>query len=96
MESCIATGRPIKVGIEIREDSHDRVKIRISDSGPGIAKKEMKNLFVPFYTSKQSGSGLGLFVSRRLIEEMCGSLQIQNLPDSSGLMATVELPKNVT
>ncbi|MFZ2196991.1 MAG: HAMP domain-containing sensor histidine kinase [Thermodesulfovibrionales bacterium] len=96
VESCIATGRPIKVGIEIREDSHDRVKILISDSGPGIAKKDMKNLFVPFYTSKQSGSGLGLFVSRRLTEEMSGSLQIQNLPDNSGLMATVELPKNVT
>ena len=55
----------------------DRVNIAVSDNGPGINPKELKNIFEPFYTTKTKGSGLGLFHTRKLIEAMGGMINIK-------------------
>src|SRR3972149_6793553 len=47
--------------------SHGRVRIVVSDDGPGIREAGLKRLFEPFFTTKQSGTGLGLSLSRKLI-----------------------------
>jgi two-component system, LuxR family, sensor kinase FixL len=46
----------------------DQVEITVSDEGPGIPEPELEKIFVPFYTTKKQGTGLGLSVSKRIIE----------------------------
>lgn len=64
--------------------------IHILDSGSGILDTE--NLFVPFYTTKPTGSGIGLLLSRQIVEGHGGTLQIQNRPDSIGCQVKIRLP----
>jgi signal transduction histidine kinase len=61
--------------IELKMEQRGRkIIISVEDNGPGMDKKQLKNIFEPFYTTKTTGSGLGLFHSRRLIEEMGGNI----------------------
>jgi signal transduction histidine kinase len=67
------------------------VELRVSDSGPGISQKVLKNLFVPFYTTKNQGTGLGLAISQRLIQSAGGSIEV-NTHEGAGTTFTVVLP----
>lgn len=62
----------------------------IDDTGPGIANPD--NLFVPFFSTKKEGSGIGLTLSRQIIESHDGTLALANHADSPGCRATVTLP----
>jgi len=66
------------------------VLIRIEDDGPGIA--QTGNLFVPFFTTKPSGSGIGLVLCRQIAENHGGSLTLNNRDDAPGCRATLSLP----
>lgn len=66
------------------------IDILISDNGNGI--KNVDNLFVPFYTTKAKGSGIGLALSRQIIEAHSGKLLLANRTDQSGCVATIRLP----
>ena len=77
-------------GIELNlEDSDDMLKISIRDFGQGIANFD--NLFVPFYTTKHQGTGLGLALSRQIVLNHDGQLQLENHSEQ-GAIATVTLP----
>jgi signal transduction histidine kinase len=52
------------------------VEVSVRDSGPGIAPQVLKNLFVPFFTTKERGTGLGLAISQRMVEEMGGRIEV--------------------
>jgi two-component system, NtrC family, nitrogen regulation sensor histidine kinase NtrY len=66
------------------------VEIWIEDDGPGI--QNMANLFVPFFTTKPGGSGIGLVLARQIAEAHGGSLSLWNRPDRRGTRAVVRLP----
>jgi two-component system, NtrC family, nitrogen regulation sensor histidine kinase NtrY len=66
------------------------VEVLINDEGPGIANSG--NLFVPFFTTKPSGSGIGLVLSRQIAEAHKGRLSVQNRRDGSGCVARLILP----
>ncbi len=57
--------------------SSGRMAIRVADNGPGIDEADRERLFTPFFTTKQKGTGLGLAVSRRLIEQMGGTIEVR-------------------
>jgi len=83
IEACVGADMPIKVGIETKENgavviNGSAVEIRVFDHGPGLSKREMKNAFEPFYTTRQSGSGLGLYVSKIIVARMGGEINIQS------------------
>jgi nitrogen fixation/metabolism regulation signal transduction histidine kinase len=64
--------------------------IEIEDDGPGLAKTE--NLFVPFFTTKPGGSGVGLVLARQIVENHGGSLTLANREDARGCVVRVSLP----
>jgi signal transduction histidine kinase len=66
------------------------VELRIEDDGPGIANPG--NLFVPFFTTKPEGSGIGLVLCRQIAENHGGSLTLENHPDATGSIARLTLP----
>jgi len=70
--------------------SADDVAITVIDSGPGLANTA--NLFVPFFTTKPGGSGIGLSLSRQIAEAHGGSLLLENRTDGHGCVARLVLP----
>ncbi|WDE00601.1 sensor histidine kinase [Thalassomonas actiniarum] len=64
--------------------------LKITDEGTGISNTD--NLFVPFYTTKKQGSGIGLVLCRQILEMHEGKLSLDNRSDKTGSIATVELP----
>ena len=66
------------------------VEIRVSDEGGGIA--DTANLFVPFFTTKPEGSGIGLPLSRQIAEAHGGALELENRSDRAGCVARLTLP----
>lgn len=65
-------------------------EVLIEDDGPGIA--QTTNLFVPFFTTKPEGSGIGLVLCRQIAENHDGSLSLASRTDASGCVATLRLP----
>ncbi len=70
------------------------VLITIADDGPGLANPT--NLFVPFFTTKPKGSGIGLVLCRQIAEAHGGSLRLINREDASGCIAELRLPLAAT
>jgi signal transduction histidine kinase len=66
------------------------LEVRVEDEGPGLPNTG--NLFVPFFTTKPAGSGIGLVFSRQIVEAHGGTLSLQNRETGLGARATVRLP----
>ena len=66
-------------------------QLEIRDEGIGVTNHA--NLFVPFYSTKKNGNGIGLIVSRQIVESHGGSLGLRNRSDRSGCIAELRLPK---
>ena len=67
------------------------VEVSVRDAGPGIAPSVLRNLFVPFFTTKDRGTGLGLAISQRMVEEMGGRIEVTSHL-GAGATFTVLLP----
>ncbi len=85
-----ATGKggEIRLGASIEGDG---VVLRIQDDGRGIEASDHHRVFTPYFTTKPQGTGLGLFVSRRIVEEQGGELTFVSAP-GVGTTFTVRLP----
>jgi signal transduction histidine kinase len=67
------------------------LQIKVSDTGSGITAENLNHMFEPFFTTKQNGTGLGLAVTRRIIEEHNGSIRVESAP-GNGTTFVVLLP----
>jgi len=73
-----------KVEIVGEIDSMERVNLYVSNNGPAISEENQKQIFVPFFTTKSDGSGIGLSVSRQIMRLHGGSLRLHHSnPDST-------------
>jgi two-component system sensor histidine kinase HydH len=69
------------------------VTLAVNDSGPGIAGEIVPRLFEPFATNKQTGVGLGLVVSKRIVEDHGGTLHGFNRPDGATFLVKLPMPQ---
>jgi len=79
------------LAVRLAEQS-GRIEIGIADDGAGIPAATLKRLGSPFFTTKAGGSGLGLFLARRLVESAGGELRLQS-EAGRGTTVTVRLPR---
>jgi signal transduction histidine kinase len=76
-EEAMESGGRIDVAMDLAvERGHRKVRVRISDDGPGIPEKDRDNIFEPFFTTKPSGFGLGLANARKIVEQHNGSVKL--------------------
>ena len=79
------------ISISLKKDV-DGIKIRIEDNGKGIPKKDWKNIFRPGFSTKQTGWGLGLSLSSRIVEEIHGgSLKVISSSFDTGTIIEISL-----
>jgi two-component sensor histidine kinase len=84
-----------KISVSITEEEN-KIVINISDTGDGIDRSIIKNIFKPGVTSKKRGWGLGLSLSKRIIEEYHkGSIFVMKSEKGKGTTFTIRLPKNL-
>lgn len=85
------TGGGVRVGWHrVQGATPPTVELWVEDEGPGLSN--MGNLFVPFFTTKPGGSGIGLVLSRQIAEAHGGSLVLENRDDRSGCRASLRIP----
>jgi len=87
VDASLATKGRVSVGWQ---RDNDALIVRVEDEGPGIASGA--NLFVPFFTTKPQGSGIGLVLSRQIAEAHGGTLALDNRADAAGCVAELRLP----
>ena len=85
-----ATSKGGKILIRSRAELGE-VRVEVSDDGVGIERESMPRVFQPYFTTKPNGTGLGLFVSRRMVSEMGGRLELAGT-SPEGTTFVVRLP----
>jgi nitrogen fixation/metabolism regulation signal transduction histidine kinase len=83
-------GGVVSIGWSARDN---RLQLYVDDEGPGVSNPA--NLFVPFFTTKPGGSGIGLALSRQIAEAHGGTLTLENRQPGPGCRATLTLPLDV-
>jgi nitrogen fixation/metabolism regulation signal transduction histidine kinase len=73
------------------EGAAEYVKLTIADNGPGFHDNMMAKMFEPYATTKTKGTGLGLPIVKKIIEELQGYIKVENLP-GGGACVCVSLP----
>ena len=87
IDAALETGGGVSLGWH---KSGRQLEVLVSDEGPGIASAS--NLFVPFFTTKPAGSGIGLVLSRQIAEAHQGTLELRNREAPRGCVALLRLP----
>jgi signal transduction histidine kinase len=77
-----------------REESAGRLVILVRDTGPGIPEEYLERIFEPYFTKRPGGTGLGLALARRIVEEHDGKIKATNHPDG-GAQFEISLPAEI-
>ncbi len=93
---AMAQGGRLQVSTSLRRSTRRGasaafLEIRFRDDGAGIPPADLRNLFIPFFTTKEKGTGLGLPISQRIIENHGGTIEVRSQP-GAGSTFTVLLP----
>ena len=70
----------------------DRVEVRVTDSGPGMTPEVLNQIFSPFFTTKKTGTGLGLPLSKKIVEEHEGASFVLESREGQGTTARISMP----
>ena len=69
------------IRIVASEGYNNHPDICVIDNGPGISEENIDEIFVPFFTTRQNGSGIGLSISRQIMKAHGGNLKVRSVPD---------------
>jgi len=89
----IAVDAKGNVWITVKCPLDSRVSVEVTDDGPGIPPEQLGKIFMPFFTSKKHGTGLGLATCKRIVTNHGGNIQVQSEP-AKGTRFTIELALN--
>jgi two-component system, NtrC family, sensor histidine kinase AtoS len=89
IEACGTTGR-VTVEAGVASDA-SLIAVSIADTGPGVPEPERDQIFYPFYTTKQDGSGVGLALARKIVTAHGGVIEVRDAPEG-GAEFLVRLP----
>ncbi|MCK4794774.1 MAG: PAS domain S-box protein [Desulfobacteraceae bacterium] len=96
-QEAMPDGGSLHVAIELNSDEtytdHKRVKIVVRDTGNGFDEKALSQIFTPFFTTKEGGSGLGLATVKRIVEGLKGEVSGSNHPEG-GARIIILLPES--
>ncbi len=67
-----------KIVLKAEINKNDRIFISVTDNGPGIPEDLMDKIFIPFFTTKENGSGIGLSLSRQIMQMHGGSMKVES------------------
>jgi two-component system sensor kinase FixL len=84
-------GEPKRLTVETTERRPGTVEVCVRDTGVGVKESDLEGIFKPFVTTKTSGLGIGLSISRSIVEAHRGTIRAERNPDR-GLSVRVELP----
>jgi PAS domain S-box-containing protein len=87
-------GRPRELRVATRFDHEDIVTLDVRDTGPGVDPQRIDELFQPFHTTKAGGMGIGLAVSRSIIEAHGGRLSAARNPTGPGATFSFSIPRD--
>ncbi len=73
------------------DESPEVVEVSVRDTGPGITQTVLRNLFIPFFTTKERGTGLGLAISQSIVQNAGGTIHVQT-QSGAGTTFTIVLP----
>jgi PAS domain S-box-containing protein len=90
VDAALETDGGVRVGWTHADGVDSYVEVSVQDDGPGLTNTD--NLFVPFFTTKPEGSGIGLVLSRQIAEAHGGSLVLVNRAEASGCEARLRIP----
>ncbi len=76
----------------LSEFTGERIEVAIKDDGPGIAKEDQEKIFAPFFTTKKKGSGLGLSICKRIMDEHKGCYFDLSSEEGKGTTAKISFP----
>jgi len=69
-----------KIMVSASQGSNNHPEICVIDNGPGISEENIDEIFVPFFTTRQNGSGIGLSISRQIMRAHGGNLKVKSMP----------------
>ncbi len=70
-----------KIEISAGYDTNEKPEICVSDNGPGISKENIEEIFIPFFTTREKGSGIGLSISKQIMGVHGGTLKVTSVPN---------------
>ena len=62
-------------------DFNNHPEICVTDNGPGISAENLEEIFIPFFTTRENGSGIGLSISKQIMGAHGGTLKVRSIPD---------------
>ncbi|HZN33142.1 MAG TPA: ATP-binding protein [Pirellulaceae bacterium] len=86
---ALPAGGNIEISVQRRRG---QIEVSVTDDGPGIRTEDRERVFVPFYSTKASGTGLGLALARKFVEEAGGTIACEERPDRPGCRFRIVLP----
>ncbi len=70
-----------RITLSANTDIDNRPELCVIDNGPGITEEKLEEIFVPFFTTKEKGSGIGLSISKQIMKVHGGNLKVRSVPD---------------
>ena len=88
IEAFDQLGQPGEISINAGRNPEGRIVLAVQDNGPGMDSETLEKIFVPFFTTKESGSGIGLSLSRQIIRIHNGNISCDSIP---GIGTTISM-----
>lgn len=91
LNSIASIDKTGEISIELQEKNRNELEITFTDSGKGIKKEHLSQVFQPFFTTKRRGTGLGLSICKKIIEAHNGSMEVTSI-ENEGTTFYIRLP----